>query len=291
MDDDLRILVLGDEESPGDLIDYELSKSNLRISALRVTTLELFLNSLQDYLPTLILITAEYPEISALTALALAQEICPRTPCFLISPTTSRRRNLGEQAKLPQKTDPQVRRSGLEPTITGFFEAIGTASLLCAEPNASIRARDALQPLMQVTGLIIVFRSPEGNILEFNLGAEHFTGWDRLEILGKDGIELCFPEDHRTSARAHLKRVWSGTSVDSIDLPLQVRDGSTPAYRWYFNLISDGQDKTAGIMLVGQPLTESRSCQILPRARLARCSPSPAPHQGRGLLTRRTGTC
>lgn len=291
MDDDLRILVLGDEEGPEDLIDYELSKSNLRISALRVTTLESFHNSLHENSPNLVLITTGCPEISAITALALAQEICPRTPCFLISPTTSQRHNTKGQAKLHDKAGHQVQDSSLESAITGFFEAIGTAALLWAEPEAPIRAKDALQPLMQVTGIVIVFLSPEGNILEFNQGAERLTGWDRLEILGKNGVELCFPEDHRTSARALLKRALSGTSVDSIDLPLQVRDGSTPAYRWYCNQVSDGQGKPAGILLVGQSLAEFRPWQIQPRARLVRCSPSPSTHQGRGLLTRRTGTC
>jgi PAS domain S-box-containing protein len=291
MDDDLRILVLGDEESPEDLIDYELSKSNLRIAARRVTTLESFLFSLQDNSPNLILITTGCPKFSALTALALAQEICPRTPCFLISPPTGQRRTTEAQAKLHDEAGRQVQGFPLEPTLTGLFEAIGTAALLWGEPEASIRAKGAMQPLMQVTGVIIVFLSPEGHILEFNLGAERLTGWDRLEILGQDGIELCFPVDHRASAKAHLKRVLSGLSADSIDLPLQVRDGSTPAYRWYCNLVSDGQGKPAGIMLVGQSLAESRPWQILPRARLARCSPSPAPHKGRGLLTRRTGTC
>ena len=48
MDDDLRVLVLGDEESPEDLIDYELSKSNLQFVVTRVTTLEKFLHVLQD---------------------------------------------------------------------------------------------------------------------------------------------------------------------------------------------------------------------------------------------------
>jgi PAS domain S-box-containing protein len=291
MDDDLRILVLGNEESLGDLIDYELSKSNRHIAALHVTTLELFINSLQEYSPDLILITSGCLEISIKTALALAQEVCPRTPCFLISPVSSQRPNTGGQVKLQPKTHFQVRRSGLESTMASFFEAINTAALLWTESEASIRAKDALQPLMQVTGVVIVFLSPEGNILEFNIGAERLTGWDRLEILGKDGLEVCFPESHRTAARVHLKRVLSGAAADGIDLPLQARDGSTPAYHWYCSLVPDGQGNPVGIMLVGQSLAESRLWQILPRARLVRCSPSPAPHQGRGLLTRKTGTC
>jgi PAS domain S-box-containing protein len=291
MDDDLRILVLGDEESPEDLIDYELSKSKLRILALRVSSIDSFYNSLQENSPNLILITTGCRGINALTAFALAQEICPGIPCFLISSTTEQPRNPAKQASRRDQASRQVQGWRLDSASNGFFEALGTPTLVGAEPEASSQAKDAVQPLMQVTGVIIVLLSPEGNILEFNLGAECLTGWSRLEILGKDGIKLCFPEGHQNSARVHLNRVLSGMSVDSIDLPLQVRDGSTSAYRWYCNLIFDGRGKPGGVMLVGQPLVEAKPWPGPPRARLARCSPAPAVHQGRGLLTRRTGTC
>jgi PAS domain S-box-containing protein len=291
MDDDLRVLVLGDEESPEDLIDYEFSKSKLRILALRVTTIESFCQNLQDNSPNLILVTTGCRGISALTAFALAQEICPGIPCFLINSTTEQPRNPAERASRRDQASRQVQGWRLESAISGFFEALGTTALVGADPEASFRAKEAMQPLMQVAGVIIVLLSPEGNILEFNLGAECLTGWSRLEILGKDGIKLCFPEGHQNSARVHLKRVLTGVAVDSIDLPLQVRDGSTPAYRWYCNLIFDGRGKPGGVMLVGQPLADAKPWQSPPRARLARCSPAPAVHQGRGLLTRRTGTC
>ena len=292
MDDELKILVLGDEESPEDLIDYELSKSNLQFHVIRVTTLETFLFALQDSSPNLILVTTGCAGISALTAMALAQEICPGLPCFVISPSTSQQRAAPGRADRIGETRDRVQGITLEPAATSFLEAIGISALTWGEAKASLGAKTALEPLMQVAGVIIIFLSPEGRILEFNLGAERLTGWHRLEILGKDGIELCFPASHRTSALVHLKQVLSGKSADCIDLPLLVRDGSTPAYRWYCNLVSDKQGQPAGIMLVGQPLTESKPWEGLPRARLARCHPSsPALHQGRGLLTRRTGTC
>jgi PAS domain S-box-containing protein len=291
MDDELRILVLGDEESPEDLIDYELSKPNLQFNMTRVTTLETFLNNLQELSPNLILVTSGCAGISALTAVALAQEICPGTPCFLISPSASRQRAAPGRPDRIGVTQDRVQAIALEPAASGFFEAIGTSAMAWGETKASLGAKAALELLMQVPGVVIVFLSPEGRILEFNLGAERLTGWRRLEILGKDGMEICFPATHRTSALAHLKQVLSGKSADCIDLPLLVRDGSMPACRWYCNLVSDRQGQPAGIMLVGQPLTESRPWEGLPRARLARCHPSPAINQGRGLLTRRTGTC
>lgn len=156
MGDDLKILVFGDEESLKDLIEYELSKSNLQFTALRVSSREAFLQALQDSSPNLILITTGRTETGGMTALALAQEFCPRTPCFLISPS-------GRQKKAPAVQDELIH---------------------CV-----------------------------------------------------------------------------GRSIE------------------------------AGIMMVDQLLSESKSGESLPRARLVRSCLAPAISKGRGLLTRRTGTC
>ena len=290
MDDNLRILVLGSGESPDDLIDYELSKSNRRFEALRVTSLDTFLHALRDSSPNLILVTTGCAGISSLTALALAQEICPETPCFLISPTSPQQSAAAGPPDQVCEPGCAIQGTRLESTITGFFTAAMNARG-CTGPETRLTTKDALQPLMQVAGVIIVFLSPGGHILAFNRGAERLTGWRRHEILGKPGLELFFPKADRISALVYLRQVMAGKSVESIDLALQGRDGSTSAYRWYCNLVSDKFDQPAGIMLVGQPLTESKAVESRPRAQLARCCPAPAVSRGRGLLTRRTGTC
>lgn len=291
MDDDLRILVLGEEESPEDLIEYELSKSNLRSIALRVTSREAFLHALQESSPNLILVTTGHPEIGGLTALALAQEFCPGTPCFLISPTGPQKSSSGGQ----EDHGDGAGRSGLgvhlEVTIASFFAATGITPLVWDKPEVPLKTQSALQPLLQVTGVIIAFLSPDGRILEFNRGAERLTGWRRHEILGQDGIKLFFSGTHRTSATDYLKRVLSGKSAESIDLPLKGRQGVALSYRWYCTLVSDRLGRPAGIMLVGQHLSEPKLWESLPRALLARACPSSAVRRGRGLITRRTGTC
>jgi PAS domain S-box-containing protein len=290
MDDGLRILVLSDEESPEGLIESELSKSNLRFIALHVTSRQAFLQALQESSPNLILVTTGHSEIGGLTALALAKEFCPGTPCFLISPTGRQKQPAGGQKREVDDAGHCVHGVDLENAMASFFAAIITP-LGWDKQEASLTNRVALQPFLHVTGVIIAFLCPEGGILEFNRGAERLTGWRRNEILGKDGIELFFLEADRTLALVHLKRVMSGKSAESIDLPLQGRDGSTPVYRWYCNLVSDKIGQPAGIMLVGQPLAESQRREHRDRAQLARCCPTPSISRGRGLLTRRTGTC
>jgi PAS domain S-box-containing protein len=290
MDDGLRILVLGGEESPEDLIEYELSKSNLRFIALRVTSREAFLQALQESSPNLILVTTGHPEIGGLTALALAQEFCPGTPCFLINPPGRQKRAVGDQEDQSDEAGHSLPNVHLENTISSFF-TVTSNPVAWDKPEAPLKNPAALQPLLQIAGVVIAFLSPDGRILEFNRGAERFTGWRRHEALGKNGLELFFPETDRMSALVHLQRVMSGKSTESIDLTLQGRNGSAVGYRWYCNLVSDNIGQPAGIMLVGQPLSESKPWESQPRARLARCCPAPAVSQGRGLLTHRTGTC
>jgi PAS domain S-box-containing protein len=289
MDDDLRILVLGNGESPEDLIDYELSKSNRRFKTLRVTSLETFVHALQESSPDLILVSTGCADISSLTALALAQEVCPATPCFLIRPNSAQENAAAGQPD--QIGEARRKFQSMHSSITSFFTAIGLTALACPETETLNTAKDAMQPLMQVAGVIIAFLSPGGDILAFNRGTERLTGWGRPEILGKPGLELFFPKADRTLAQEHLQRVMSGKSAESIDLALQGRNGATSVYRWYCNLVTDKLGQPAGIMLVGQPLTESQPGESRPRARLARCYAAPSVSRGRGLLTRRTGTC
>jgi PAS domain S-box-containing protein len=291
MDDDLKILVLGDEESPEDLIEFELSKSNLRFITLRVTSREAFLQALQESSPSLIMITTGQTKIGGLTAFALAQECCPGTPCFLISPPGPQKRVAGGQENPVDGANLSIQDVPLEPSISSFFMATGMTSLVWDRPEVPFEVQDPLQPLWQVTGVIIAFLSPDGRILALNHGAERLTGWGRHEILGQDGVELFFPGTHRISVTAHLNRVLSGKSAEGIDLPLKLRQGLTLSYRWYCNLVSDRLGQPAGIMLVGQHLSEPNLLESLPRARLARACSSPAVRRSRGLITHRTGTC
>jgi PAS domain S-box-containing protein len=287
MDDDLRILVLGEGESPDDRIEYELSKSDLRFRMLRVTSREAFINALQDSIYNLILVTAGHAEIGGLTALALAQDICPRVPCLLIS--APGQAEMAARVQGNQVDSIAAMAPGIHLRPTGFFSDNTPPVVEKLETPGT--TQDNLQPLLQVAGVIIVFLSPEGHILEFNRGAERLTGWRRREILGKDAIELFFPEADRIKAQIHLERVLSGNFTDSIDLPLQKSNGLMTAYRWYCNLVTDRFGQPASIMLVGQQLAEPRTWQTRPRARQPIFSSFPGVSRGRGLLTRRTGTC
>ena len=85
---DLRILVLGDQESTVDLIWYELSKLSAPCTTVHVSSPEAFLRALEESFPDLILVTSRAAGFGALPFLALAREVCPEVPSFLINDAT-----------------------------------------------------------------------------------------------------------------------------------------------------------------------------------------------------------
>jgi PAS domain S-box-containing protein len=289
MDDDLRILVLGDEETPVDLIEFELSKLTLRFAAAPVTSWDGFFKSIQEASPNLILITDGFVGFGGLTAQTLAQAICPGVPCLIVSSTAS-------QVDAPKNRKSQLARGSdfgphLEPEVARWLAAAGITLLPHQMPEARPTEQDSLQLLQQVAGVIIAFLSPQGHIQELNWEAERLTGWRKHEILGEDSLALFFPEANRDAITGHLQRVLAGKSTASIDLPLKARNGSQHLFRWHCNLVSDRCGQPAGIMLVGQVIVGSMPVESLPRKRLARSLPRSIVFRARSGLTRRTGTC
>lgn len=99
MHHDLKILVLGDEDNPVDLIERELSKLSLRFTAEHVASLDAFLHALQESSPDLILVTSRGDGFGGLTALALAQEVSPKTPFFFINDMAPQTEATGNRAR------------------------------------------------------------------------------------------------------------------------------------------------------------------------------------------------
>lgn len=81
----LDILLLEDVESDAELMAYELRKAKIDFTCRRVDTRDGFLQELQQRLPDLILADHSLPSFDGLTALQMAQKICPETPFIFVS--------------------------------------------------------------------------------------------------------------------------------------------------------------------------------------------------------------
>ncbi len=244
MEQDFKILFLEDADRGEGLITFELSRAPRPVAVKQVQDRAAFLQALEEFGPHLILTDYRLPSFDGLTALALAREVCPEVPFIFVSEVLSE----------------ELGRSGAAqfgPEIDGMLAHLAAGSLM-------------------------VFLAPDGRILEFNHGAQRLTGWQRGEVLGKDAVDLLIPGEQRQLAKAKLSEIMAGKPAESLDLPLQFRDGSQELFRLEVSLLRDAQDRPLGILLVGHKVAEPHR-----KPKLAQSKPKPtAP-----LIRRSIGCC
>jgi PAS domain S-box-containing protein len=119
-------------------------------------------------------------------------------------------------------------------------------------------SENRFRTLFQSAANIALLLSLDGRILEFNEEAEAVTGWPRQEALGKNAFDLLFPERLRPQCDEHLISVREGESARGYDLPLKLRDGRERFCLWNCSLFQDIKGHPAGIVVMGQDITEHR---------------------------------
>lgn len=115
--------------------------------------------------------------------------------------------------------------------------------------------------LFQTAGSVIILIAADGRILEFNAEAERVFGWSRLEVLGKNAIELLVPEMARDLAKSGKDRVLDGLVARGREFTLHLRDGTERIFLWNVNPLHDGQGKPMGVVAVGHDITERKQAE------------------------------
>ncbi len=103
---------------------------------------------------------------------------------------------------------------------------------------------------------IILHLTPDHRIVEFNPEAERLLGRRREEVLGKNYLELFVPRQARDAIAADIEKVLGGEPTRGYENPLRARDGSERAFVWSVNRMLDSSGQPAGIVAVGQDITE-----------------------------------
>jgi len=121
MADSLRILILEDDPTDAELVQFELQEAGLSFTSKVVMNEDDFVRELQEFYPDLILSDYDLPHYNGSLALTEAKKHCPDTPFILITGTVSEDRAieiLSQGAKdyvlknrLQQRLVPAVRRA------------------------------------------------------------------------------------------------------------------------------------------------------------------------------------
>ena len=126
-----------------------------------------------------------------------------------------------------------------------------------------LRASEArFRGLVQTAGSLIILLCPDGRILEFNQEAERVSGWQRHEVLEVEAIAFFIPEEEQDQAKENLRKGLAGELIRGLEMPVRMRDGSQRLFLWNLNAIFDPDGKPAGLILVGDDITERKQNEI-----------------------------
>ena len=115
--------------------------------------------------------------------------------------------------------------------------------------------------LVQTAGNVIVYLSPDHQILEFNDEAERVHGACREEVMGADYYQRFIPEPYRELFLAAEQALPEGSTTGSFESPVVATDKRQPLLLWNVTKLSDEQAKPMGVICVGQDITEHKRAE------------------------------
>ena len=185
MKNELRILILEDDEADAELIQHELRKANIVFKSQRVQTRDAFQKKLFDFEPDLILADYTLPAFDGSSALRMVKEKNPDVPFIFVSGT------IGEDFAI------ESLKSGatdyvLKDRLCRLVPAVDRALSEAKEKIEYRKARKALEEsemrfrsVVESANDAIILTDGKNDIISWNKGAATIFGYLEEEVLGK----------------------------------------------------------------------------------------------------------
>ncbi len=217
-----HILHLEDDPADAELLQAMIESAGLTYQITRVQARDEFSEALHQGGYDVILADYRLPMYDGMSALRLAQELCPDVPFIFVSGT------MGEDAAIEGLTEGATdyvlkqKLSRLAPAITrALHEAENRRERKRAEEALRQHTRDMerLTTAIEQAAEVVVITDTEGNIVYVNPAFERITGYSRAEVIGrnprilKSGHQsLAFYQDLWSTICAG--GVWSGDFIN-----------------------------------------------------------------------------
>jgi PAS domain S-box-containing protein len=259
MPEPLRFLILEDNKTDVELIQFELHEAGIIFISKVVMTEEDFVHELQEYCPDLILSDYDLPQYSGALALAETRRRCPDTPFILVTGAVSEDRAIEIltqgakdyvlKSRLQQRLVPAVRRALTEVeehrarklTEDELREARRTleerVKIRTAELYAEIEARKKLEETLRQSEEMyrVLFEESTHGILATDIETKRFLfanpsicrmlGYSEGELL-QLGMADLHPKDSLDYVVSEFHAQMRGIKSISSALPCLRKDGT-----------------------------------------------------------------
>ncbi|MGD9368232.1 MAG: response regulator [Desulfobacteraceae bacterium] len=257
MDTMIRILHLEDERADAELVHAKLAEAGLacRISTFR--TRDEFETALRGGGMDIILADYRLPMYDGMSALGLAQEVCPDVPFIFVSG------KLGEEAAIAAltrgATDYVLKEnlSRLAPAVRRALQEARNLQERRQAQEALQQSNDLLRAVIEAAPVAIVGMDLECRVRSvWNPGAEKMLGWSAQEVMGKP--LPAGPSDRREEFKRFREQIRRGMTLDGVEVRRQRRDGTPIDYSIYASPLHDAQGRISGNIAVLVDITERK---------------------------------
>ncbi|UCC79233.1 MAG: PAS domain S-box protein [Candidatus Zixiibacteriota bacterium] len=124
------------------------------------------------------------------------------------------------------------------------------------------KSEEKFRSLVHTARNVILYISPDHEILEFNPEAERVYGLKRNEVLGKNYLELCIPANERENVAKNFEKVLSGEPTIGFENRILTHDGQERIFLWNVNIIPDNtEDNPLGVIAIGYDITDRKKVE------------------------------
>ncbi len=220
----LYILLLEDDAADCELIRATLKNGGINCELKQVANRTDFLAELQNDNLDLILSDYSLPQFDGISALKIAQEICPDVPFILVSGVLGEERAI--EALKDGATD-YVLKQRLERLLLSVVRALRESQehkeLKRAEESLR-QTDDMLRAVVEASPVAIITLNLDYQVLTWNKTAEQIYGWKALEILHQPLPVI--PENSKNAFNGCIERVLQNQTLKNLEFRHLRKDGS-----------------------------------------------------------------
>lgn len=120
------------------------------------------------------------------------------------------------------------------------------------------READVSSSITETANAVMMALDPEGQLIFFNRAAEEITGYNRVEVAGKNWLETFVPESEYRRVSANVSLMDHSSRMATFQSLLLTRAGGKRFINWNSSLLEDATGRPWGILLIGLDLTDQR---------------------------------
>jgi len=252
----LKVLIVEDQPTDAELLQYDMRRAGLEFTARRVETQEAFERELQEFEPDLILSDFSMPSFDGLSALDLAQARTPETPFIFVSGTIGEDRAIDALKRGATDYVLKDRPKRIMSAISRALDEAKERAALRDSQQALQSSEKRFRSFMQNVPARASIMDLQGRYSFVNENWERMTGRAAQDVLGRS-YEETMPPDRAAALAPFLRQVVeTGSPVTRI-----YRAGDGEDARWWcsnYFPIPGADGKLAMIGTVAIDITEQK---------------------------------